>query len=88
MESQEDQGQKSAPQDQDQRNAPQDQGQRNAPQDQGQRNAPQDQGQRSAPRSLLGGRGLGKVVTGHARALKNFWMLPVDLIGQKRPRSG
>ena len=65
-----------------------DQGQRSAPQDQGQRNAPQDLGQKDVHRSRLRGRGLGKVATGHARALKNFWMLPVDLIGQKRPRSG
>ena len=65
-----------------------DQGQRSAPQDQGQRNAPQDLGQKDVHRSRLRGRGLGKVATGHARALKNFWMPPVGLTGQKRPRSG
>ena len=65
-----------------------DQGQRSAPQDQGQRSAPQDQGQKDVPRSRPRGRGLGKVAAGHARALKNFWMLPVGLTGQKRPRSG
>jgi len=56
--------------------------------DQDLESALQDQGQRDVHQSRLRGRSPGKVVIGHARALKNFWTPLEGLTGQKRPKSG